>query len=325
MIQSIPQPKLILVSGDRPQAQPKTKDPADFRWGLVEEFLRSRELSANSRKAYSRNLREFLNWTDKGLNQISARDIDRYKEHLKTLPSKRGGTLSTATINQYLYSLQSFFRWLTAREYIERDPMLMLEKLKPDPVRSLEWSDDEVKALFEVLPQREQTLWRDQAMLWILLHGLRASEVAALNIQDFDGKRLHILEAKDDSVGTVPLLAEGIEAIENYMNWRVAESLPVDKELPLLLSHSRNSYGERLGYSGVYKAVKAIAELAGVSNSFPHRGRHTMATNLVLRGVDPMLARQITRHKSEKSFGRYSKRALEVEAERQFYQVFGES
>ncbi len=76
--------------------------------------------------------------------------------------------------------------------------------------------------------------------------------------------------------------------------------------------------------AGYNKAVKAIAKLAGVDNSFPHRGRHTMATNLVLRGVAPMLARQITRHKSEKSFGRYSKRALEIEAERQFYDVFGQ-
>jgi integrase/recombinase XerD len=243
---------------------------------------------------------------------------------LKTLPSKRGGTLSTATINQTLYSLQSFFRWLTAREYIERDPMLQIQKLKPDPVRSLEWNDDEVKALFDVLDQREQTLWRDQAMLWILLHGLRASEVSALDVKDFDGQRLHILEAKDDSVGTVPLLAEGVEAIENYLNWRQSEGLGIDKASPLLLSHSRRNHGERFGYAGIYKAVKAIAFLARVSNAFPHRGRHTMATNLVLRGVDPMLARQITRHKSEKSFGRYSQRALEVEAENQFYKAFGE-
>jgi hypothetical protein len=38
--------------------------------------------------------------------------------------------------------------------------MLQIEKLKPAPVRSLEWRDDEVKALFEGLPERE-TLWCD--------------------------------------------------------------------------------------------------------------------------------------------------------------------
>ncbi len=287
--------------------------------------MRSRELSDNSQKAYRRSFKQFLAWTDKGLHELSARDIDRYKAYLKGKKTSKGKTLSAATINQSLYSLQSLFRWLTARDYIEKDPMLQIEKLKPDPVRSLEWSDEEVKQLFEVLPYREQTLWRDQALLWILLHGLRASEVSALNIQDFDGTRLHILEAKDDSVGTVPLLAEGVEAIENYLNWRRSEEWVMEPESPLLLSHSRSNAGERLGYGGIYKAVKDIAELAGVNNAFPHRGRHTMATNLVLRGIDPKLARQITRHQSEKSFGRYSKRALEIEAERQFYEVHGQA
>ena len=161
-------------------------------------------------------------------------------------------------------------------------------------------------------------------MLWVLLHGLRASDACALDVRHFDGKGLHIVEAKDDSVGRVLLLAEGVEAIENYLNLRQSEGLPVDEDSPLLLSHSRNNYGERLGYSGMDKAVKAISRLAGVPNAFTHRGRHTMATNLILKGVDPMLARQITRHKSEKSFERYSDRALQIEAEKQFYEAFGE-
>jgi hypothetical protein len=37
--------------------------------------------------------------------------------------------------------------------------------------------------------------------------------------------------------------------------------------------------------------------------------------------MDPLLTRQITRHKSEKSFERYSKRALQKLAEVQFLQT----
>ena len=43
-----------------------------------------------------------------------------------------------------------------------------------------------------------------------------------------------------------------------------------------------------------------------------------------MKGMDTMLARQLTRHKSESSFTRYSKRALELQAHQQFYEVFGE-
>jgi hypothetical protein len=40
--------------------------------------------------------------------------------------------------------------------------------------------------------------------------------------------------------------------------------------------------------------------------------------------MDPLLARQITRHKSEKSFERYSKRSLQKQAEVQFLRAMGD-
>jgi integrase/recombinase XerD len=40
--------------------------------------------------------------------------------------------------------------------------------------------------------------------------------------------------------------------------------------------------------------------------------------------MDSLHARTLTRHKSEVSFKRYAKRALEAAAERAFYQAIGE-
>jgi integrase/recombinase XerD len=94
---------------------------------------------------------------------------------------------------------------------------------------------------------------------------------------------------------------------------------------PLFLSVSNNSKGDRLGYWGIYNIVKELAEIAGIKDAHPHQGRHTVATEMVSRGMDPLLARQITRHKSEKSFERYSKRSLQKQAEAQFLAVLGEA
>ncbi|NJR57263.1 MAG: tyrosine-type recombinase/integrase [Acaryochloris sp. CRU_2_0] len=69
---------------------------------------------------------------------------------------------------------------------------------------------------------------------------------------------------------------------------------------------------------GFIRSSRSWRLVAGVKDSHPHRGRHTVATEMVSRGMDPLLARQITRHKSEKSFERYSKRALQKQAEEQF-------
>jgi integrase/recombinase XerD len=74
-----------------------------------------------------------------------------------------------------------------------------------------------------------------------------------------------------------------------------------------------------LGYWGIYNAVKDLAVIAGVKDAHPHQGRQTVATEMVSLGMDPLLARQITRHQSEKSFERYSKRSLQKQAEVQFW------
>ena len=324
--------KLIHIAASAPTSAKQSSElrstvvpvPADLRWSRVEEFLRSRELRPNTKKAYEREFKAFLTWTPKSWQDITARDIDRYKAFLKSEPSKRGDQRKAATINLTLSALQSIFKWLSARDYIGKDPMLLVEKLKSDPILPKEWSVDEVKALFEATTQRGESEPRDKALLWILLHGLRAREVERLNVGDFDGQRVTIREAKDDSVGQVPILPEAVETLEVYLSIRGCWGEAIETELPLFLSESNNSKGERLGYWGIYSVVKELAVIAGVQEANPHKGRYTVATEMVNRGIDPLLARQITRHKSEKSFERYSKQALQKQAEAQFLQAMGE-
>jgi integrase/recombinase XerD len=329
---TIPAVKLIPIAASALTAAKRASElrstavptPADLRWSRVEEFLRSRELRPNTKKAYEREFKAFLAWTPKSWQDITTRDIDRYKVHLKSEPSKRGGQRKAATINVSLSALQSIFKWLCARDYIGKDPMVLIEKPKSDPILPQEWSPEEVRALFEATIQRGESEPRDKALLWVLLHGLRAREVEALNVGDFDGKRVNIREAKDDSVGQVPLLPEAIETLEVYLHFRCCWGEAVEAESPLFLSESNNSKGLRLSYWGIYKVLKELAEIAGVKDAHPHQGRHTVATEMVSRGMDPLLARQITRHKSEKSFERYSKRALQKQAETQFLAAMGE-
>jgi len=320
---ALPVPKIIVLETSQGNQQEPTKS-ADLRWARVEEFLRSRELAANTRKAYERELKRFLSWTLKGWQDVTHRDLDRYKEELRSTPTIRGGRPTAATVNRALAALQSFFKWLTAKDYIARNPALTLEKPKADPLLPQELSAAEVAALVGALEYRGETEARDRALLSVLEHGLRASEVAALDVGDYDGQGLQIRQAKAGSVGRVPLLPGARQALDAYLGWRVRQGLPTDAESPLFLSASNNSKGKRLSYWGIYKFIEELAELAGVEECHPHRLRHTFATKLVLGGMDTMLARQLTRHKSESSFARYSKRALEIQAQEQFYAVFGE-
>ena len=154
--------------------------------------------------------------------------------------------------------------------------------------------------------------------------GLGRGKLPALSLGDYDGIRLHIRKGKDDSSGTVPLNLEARSALNAYLQDRRAGEKQFSPKNPLFLSHSPiMGVSPRLGYQGIYYLIKELGEVAGIENLTPHRLRHTYATKLLLKGMDSLHARTLTRHKSEVSFKRYAKRALEAAAERAFYEAIG--
>ena len=321
MPRPMPKPKFIEVG--RPKAQAVTP-LTEIGWQRVEEFLQVRELAENSKKAYERQLRQFYEWVQKPWQVVTHRDVDRYKLHLKALPSKRGGFLSPATINQSLNALRSFFKWLTVKDYISRNPTLTIEPLRVPPKLPQDLDEKDVDLLSDALVYRGEMEVRDRAILHALAHGLRASEVSALDIQNYDGKRLDVQDAKWGSDGKVPLKPAAIAAIDSYLGWRVRQGIPTKPDSPLFISLSNNSKGKRLGYRGIYNLVKDLAEASGLENVHPHRLRHTCATLLVLGGMDTMLAKRFVRIKSDSVFARYGDRALDIKMEEAFDELYGQ-
>ena len=320
MPRPMPKPKFVEVG--QPVVQ---TPPPEVGWQRVEEFLQVRELAENSKKAYERQLWQFYEWVQKPWQSITHRDIDRYKLHLKALPSKRGGFLSPATINQSLNALRSFFKWLTVKDYVTRNPTLTIEPLKMPPPPPQDLDEKEVGLLTDALSYRGESEVRDRAILHVLAHGLRASEVSALDICNYDGKGLSVEDAKWGSDGRVPLKPEAIAAIDSYLGWRVRQGIPTAPDLPLFTSLSNNSKGKRLGYRGIYNLVKDLAAASGLENIHPHRLRHTCATLLVLGGMDTLLAKRFVRIKSDRVFSRYGDRALDIKMEEAFDELYGPS
>jgi len=130
-------------------------------------------------------LARFLSWTDCSFGEITPRHIAQYKAYLK----EQG--LAVASINRALAALKSFFKWLSQAypNLVESNPTpsVSLDKLPLPPPRDL--SPRELKALYEALAERGETQMRDTALLSVLGHGLRASEVCHLDVADYDGVR----------------------------------------------------------------------------------------------------------------------------------------
>ena len=325
---SIPDPVIVplqpiagLPQSDRP-SQPKK--PIELRTLRVEEFLQARSLAPKTQRAYCQDLQHFLNWTEKGWAEVTPRQVAQFKAHLLRQELESGQrVLSDASVRRVLGTLKNFYSWMVRSRYLNLDPTIEVELPKLTEPEAQNLKDTEVAQIYAAvaassLPQR------NVALISVLLHGLRAEEVSALNLEDYEDRRLHIREAKADSKGFVPLTIQGKQDLDQYLQWRQMGGEILSPASPLFISHSRRNAGKRLGYDGIRKLMNQIAEQTGIE-FHAHRFRHTFATNLVLKGMNPYHAMTLTRHRSVQNFRRYTKAADQAAAEAAFDQIMGGS
>ena len=63
----------------------------DVRQPIVNEFLESSNLEANSRRAYERALKRFLSWSDLPFAEVTPHQISQYRDWLESTPTERTG------------------------------------------------------------------------------------------------------------------------------------------------------------------------------------------------------------------------------------------
>ena len=95
-LSAIPIVRLVVVGDD-----PKVEPIADLRMQRIEQFLGTRNLAANTKRNYERQLRYFLDWLDKDWHTITLNDLKNYKTHLE------GKNLEQGSIGAYITSVKS--------------------------------------------------------------------------------------------------------------------------------------------------------------------------------------------------------------------------
>jgi integrase/recombinase XerD len=316
-IRETPEPQLISLVGRAKTPIKATVKPTELRQQRVDEFLAARSLAPKSQKAYREDLARFMAWTDTAWSNVTPRQVAQFKTHLLRTDFKTGKrVLADASAKRILQTFKNFMGWMARSGYLDRDPTseISLPKLVEPEANNL--TDEQVQAILNAamessLPER------NMALLAVLGHGLRAQEVSNLNIGDFDGQRLKIREAKADSKGTVPIDLDAQMWLQQYRQWREDKGDILTDESPLFASHSNRNQGQRMGYHAIQKLMKGISATVGF-DFHAHQFRHTFATNLVLKGMNPYHVMTLTRHKSPQTFRRYTKAADELAAEKAF-------
>lgn len=202
---------------------------------------------------------------------VSVKKITVYHLRQYMMSEKeRGISMNTLKGNANCWS--AFFQWLRNEGIIEKDPTVNLGQIKAKSEVELPFNSEQLQLIKEAC----ETELESALVHFLLTTGCRISEVCSVNRNDIDYQNLRLtVTGKGDKTRTV--------YIDNVTALMLKRYLATRTDIDPALFYSRNH--RRFEPGGVRAMLKRIEERCHVPNIHPHRFRHTLATNLVDRGM----------------------------------------
>jgi integrase/recombinase XerD len=169
----------------------------------------------------------------------------------------------------------------------------------------------ELRAFFRVITRK-----RDRALFLIAYrHGLRASEVGLLHLDDlnFAQQRMTIHRLKRSLPGIYPLQADEVNALKAYLCERQSPS-------PTLFLSQRGTPISRRQLDTLMKHYGELADIAASKRHF-HVLKHSIATHLLDAGADLRFVQDWVGHASIKNtviYAQLTSRRRDAEARKVF-------
>lgn len=284
-----------------PPATPRTpteKLVEIFRSYLVEE----RGLAASTVTSYVSVARLFLDsrWIPEGadVGEVTGRGVTKFM-----LAETAGRSVGSAQF--VACGLRAFLRFAyatgrTPTELDEAVPKIASWRQSAVP-RSI--SSTEVEALLASCDRRTMFGRRDYAALVLMIRlGVRAGEVAALELDDVDWRAGEIvIRGKGNRVERLPLPPDAGEALAGWIRRGRPRC-----DSRTVFTRVRAPH-QALSVSGVGAIVRSAASRASLSGINAHRLRHTAATGMLAAGADLAEIGQVLRHTSVLTTGIYAK------------------
>lgn len=251
----------------------KAKDLNDLdNFKLLEMFLSAKEIEGRSNSTirfYRLTINRLLDNMDKRVDKISTDDLRQYLTDYQ-----RENNSSKTTIDNIRRIFSSFFAWLEDEDYILKNPVKRIHRVKKGKVVKEILSDENL----EVLRDNCESV-RDLAIVELLIStGIRVGELVNLNISDLNFReRECVVFGKGESERVVYFDARTKIHLLEYLNQRRDDN-------PALFVSFRKPY-RRLGINGVESRLKNIGFKSNIDNVHPHKFRRTLATNAIDKGM----------------------------------------
>jgi site-specific recombinase XerD len=254
----------------------------------VERFLASPALGEGTRRAYRRDVEEFVRWLEARRLDTAGVDVRVLMEYVTELGRGRGRKLTPATIARKLAAVRSFLRFTLGPARVPD------AALAPKRVRRLPETPKaaEVEAALDSLGGDSPLALRNRALVELVYSaGLRSAEAVGLDLADVDFEREQVyVRGKGGKDRIVPLGEEAALLLAGYLH----------EARPQLVRGAENAVfvsarGKRLDTSTLRRIF-----------AHPHRLRHAFATHLLEGGADLRTIQELLGHSSLSTTQLYS-------------------
>ena len=261
------------------------QDSVNADVNLLQMFLSAKRVEGCSGKTvhyYDSTIRNVLEAVGKEAKQVTTEDIRLYLDRYQLESS-----VSKVTIDNIRRILSSFFSWLEAEDYIIKNPMKRIHKVKTCKTVKETYSDETL----ELMRDHAECI-RDLAIIDTLAStGIRVGELVKLNREDINFvDRECIVLGKGNKQRKVYFDARTKIHLQRYLASRTDDN-------PALFVTLQKPYN-RLQISGVEIRLRNLGRELNLNKVHPHKFRRTLATMAIDKGMPIEQVQQLLGHQS---------------------------
>ena len=250
---------------------------------LLALFITAKQVegcSAKTIRYYQRTIENLFTSIKQSVTQLTTDDLRSY---LAQYQSEKD--CSKANLDNIRRILSSFFAWLEQEEYIIKNPIRRIKKIKTEQTVKETYTDEHL----EIMRDNCENL-RDLAMIDLLAStGMRVGELVQLNRSDIDFEnRECVVFGKGKKERPVYFDARTKIHLKNYINSRE------DNHPALFVTLLGKA--QRLGIAGVEIRLRKLGHKLGIQKVHPHKFRRTLATKAIDKGMPIEQVQQLLGH-----------------------------
>jgi len=271
--------------------------------GRFLDHLHRENVSEHTIRNYASDLEQFR----EHLGPVAVEELDLFalRGWLAELHARK---LAAVSIRRKLAAVRSFFKFLQREHVVENNVARLLRTPKVPRKLPAVMTGEQTNTLVDAVARNNLERpfpARDLAMFELLYGcGLRVSELAGLNLDDFDfGEKWIRVRGKGKKERQVPFGRKAAESLAGYLPERKAERGET--------AAFTNFRGKRITTRGIAKIVKFYATMiAGDSSVHPHSLRHAFATHLLADGADLRAIQELLGHARLSTTQKYTQVSL---------------